>query len=159
MRSIRNLWFALDGIAPHCVLHFQGNRILIICFTRAKYLIVKDDVTMTFLHHGLNAIREEYGKYVGKQKQPPSFAGAAVAAAADGPKCRKLEAAPEDEIDEEKQMDAALVMKSEGPQWRGKDWVRQFRECLGISHSGHAFVGRSVSLKMSCMSMGPVLVL
>ncbi|MCP4242106.1 MAG: hypothetical protein GY772_16235 [bacterium] len=37
-------------------------------------------------------------------------------------------AAPEDEIDEEQQMDAALVMESEDWLWRGKDWVRQFRE-------------------------------
>ncbi|MCP4242809.1 MAG: hypothetical protein GY772_19825, partial [bacterium] len=41
--------------------------------------------------------------------------------AANGSKRRRLEAAPEDEIDEEEQMDAALIMESEGPQWRGKD--------------------------------------
>ncbi len=31
-------------------------------------------------------------------------------------------------------MDAALVMESEGWQWRGKEWVWQFREGLGMPY-------------------------
>ncbi|MCP4242107.1 MAG: hypothetical protein GY772_16240, partial [bacterium] len=71
--------------------------------------------------------------------------GSPAAAAADGSKRRRLEAAPKDAIDEEEHMKAALVMESEGPQWRGKDWARQFCERLGVLYSGHASVGRSVS--------------
>ncbi len=64
-----------------------------------------------------------------------------------------------DGIDEEGQMDAALVMESEGRHWRMKDWARQFRGRLGLPHWGHASVGRSVGFTTRCTGMGPVLVL
>ncbi len=44
----------------------------------------------------------------------------------DGSKRRRLEAVTEDEINEEKRMEVALVIESEGPQWRGKDCAQQF---------------------------------
>ncbi|MCP4243486.1 MAG: hypothetical protein GY772_23270, partial [bacterium] len=155
VRCIRDSWFAFDGTVPHCVLPFQGNRLSIVYFTRAKYPTTKDDVTMTLLQHGFNASGEKYEKFAGKHTPPPPFEDAAAAAAADGSKRRRLEAAPEDEIDEEEQMDAALVMESEGPQWRGKDWARQFCERLGVPCAGHASVGRSVGFTTGCTGRGP----
>ncbi len=118
-----------------------------------------DDVRMALLQHGFKDPGEECEKFAGKHKPAPAFQAAAAAAAADGSTRRRLEAALEDEIDEEEQMDAALVIESEGRQWRMKDWARQFRERLGVPHWGHASVGRSVGLTTSCTGMGPVLVL
>ncbi|MCP4239315.1 MAG: hypothetical protein GY772_02025, partial [bacterium] len=142
-------WFAFDGTVPHCVLPFQGNRISIVYFTHAKYLTMKDDVRMTLLQHGFKDPGEECEKFADKHKPAPASQAAAAAAAADGSTRRSLKAALEDEIDEEEQMDAALVMESEGRQWHVKDSARQFRERLGVSHWGDASVGRSVGLTTS----------
>ncbi|MCP4243277.1 MAG: hypothetical protein GY772_22195, partial [bacterium] len=114
---------------------------------------------MAPLLHGVYAPGEEYEKFAGKRKLASASQAAAAAAAADGSTRRRLEAAPEDEIDEEEQMGAALVMESEGRQWRGKDWAQQFRERLGVPYWGHASVGRSVGLMTSCTSMRAVLLL
>ncbi len=65
VRSIRDSWFAFDGTVPHCVLPFQGNRISIVYFTRAKYLTMKVDVKIALLQHGFKAPVEEYEKFAG----------------------------------------------------------------------------------------------
>ncbi|MCP4242494.1 MAG: hypothetical protein GY772_18215, partial [bacterium] len=115
---------------------------------------MKDDVRIILLQHDLNASGEEYEKFAGKDKYSPSFEAAAVAAAVDGSKHRRLEAVTEDEINEEKQMEVVLVIEWEGPQWRGKDCAQQFCECLGVLYSSHASVGRSVGFTTCCTGRG-----
>ncbi len=89
---------------------------------------------MAPLLHGFYAPGKEYEKFAGKHKPQPTSEAVTAAAVADRSKRKTLEAASEYEIDEEDLMDAALVVESEGPEWRGKDWAWQFRDRLGVTY-------------------------
>ncbi len=82
-----------------------------------------------------------------------------VAAAGDGLRQRRVEAAPEDEIHEEEQMHVALVVESGRSQSHGRVWARQLRGRFGVPDWGNASVVRSFGLTTSCTDMGSVLAL
>ncbi|MCP4242810.1 MAG: hypothetical protein GY772_19830 [bacterium] len=73
VHSIRDSWFIFDGTVSHCVLPLQGNRILVVYFTRAKYLTMKDDVTMTLLQHGFNTPRRGVREVRGQAQATATF--------------------------------------------------------------------------------------